>query len=90
MLLQIGVQVGLLLLIVRMLPRVYLPKKCATAGGLAKAVLILNSEKLLREMPPGSESQVWELLVTLIEHQLGIPKDQINPDSQFLEDLRVD
>ena len=39
---------------------------------------------------PGYTGPQWERYLTLVEHELGVPRDQLTPEAHFVKDLGVD
>ena len=66
--------------------RTVIPAKFRTIGGLSKGVMKLN----IKKFEPLSRKETWSILVSLISEQLGIEKDEIKPESNFVVDFGID
>jgi hypothetical protein len=59
----------------------------ADVGGLAKSIVLYNTESVDRRFPTSAEASVWEILCRLISNQVGCPAEAIRPEMCFVGEL---
>ncbi len=68
-----------------------LPENCATVGGMAHQVVRRNFAIIHREAGGWSRpEEVWETLRDLLAGILGVSRELITPEANFLKDLGMD
>lgn len=63
------------------------PSSVSTIGSMVYSVIGLNSVDLGIQQKSWTERNTWDVLVEVIRTQLGVPREQIRPNSRFVEDL---
>lgn len=66
---------------------VVVPARCNSVGDLAKTVISMNFRKMNESL---GENELWDMVTTLVSVQLGVEKNDLKPETQFVRDLNMD
>lgn len=78
-----------LLVLARLDPHLstHYPAGLGTVSDLATSAIALNFEELLADLGPPSEEQIREIVRDLVHDALGVDRERIVPEADFVRDL---